>query len=274
LGATPPRTIPDDNLAYPVLIQFANTATGNGGEGSGFFYFSAGDTYLVTAAHVLFNRKVSPPQLVANVATLTAYSPPPDSDESVFSLDLSVLKAQGNVRVHPSQDVTIVKIGRGTPTVGREKQDMYLVAGVRAKFGAGGIVHASRDTARRFSDVLIGDAAITFGFPRTLALKEAQLNPYLPLLRSGMVAGVNPTNKLIVVDTPTYWGNSGGPVAEVEPVALGRTVHIIGVVSEMVALDETLVDKFLPKGSFHFSNSGYTVVASMDGVFELIDQPW
>jgi hypothetical protein len=49
-GGAAQRAIPDDNLAYPVLITL-----GNGSSGSGFFLNTSDAVYLVTAKHVLFN---------------------------------------------------------------------------------------------------------------------------------------------------------------------------------------------------------------------------
>jgi hypothetical protein len=46
------RAIPDDNLAYPILITL-----GDNSSGSGFFLSSAGAVYLVTAKHVLFKDR-------------------------------------------------------------------------------------------------------------------------------------------------------------------------------------------------------------------------
>src|ERR1035437_6546772 len=50
-GAVAQRAIPDDNLAYPVLIS-----VGNGSSGSGFFLNTNNAVYLVTSKHVLFNQ--------------------------------------------------------------------------------------------------------------------------------------------------------------------------------------------------------------------------
>src|ERR1035438_5994369 len=63
---TKSRSIPDDNLAIPVLITIGNTT------GSGFFVNTPAATYLVTAKHVLFDpiRRI----LIDSTFTLTSYS--------------------------------------------------------------------------------------------------------------------------------------------------------------------------------------------------------
>lgn len=52
------KSIPDDNLAYPVRIDLSNCGNGNTSvQGSGFFLNTGTEEYLVTARHVLFNMR-------------------------------------------------------------------------------------------------------------------------------------------------------------------------------------------------------------------------
>src|ERR1700687_4331190 len=63
------RAIPDDNLAYPVLITLKNASTGTG------FYVNNGKAiYLVTAKHVLFDNV---DKLLDDRLTLLSYSKEP-----------------------------------------------------------------------------------------------------------------------------------------------------------------------------------------------------
>jgi hypothetical protein len=105
---------------------------------------------------------------------------------------------------------------------------------------------------------------IIYGYPRSL-VDERQLDPLRPLLRRGLIAGLNQSRRTIVIDCPSYRGNSGGPAVEIEPVNLGATsLKVIGVVVEYVALTEGTEDfgiKF---------NSGYSIVEPMDYVLEII----
>ncbi len=109
------RAIPDDNLAYPVLITL-----GDGSSGSGFYIADSNAHYLVTAKHVLYKNKrpeqITPKQpdpleLISGNASLLSYSKDPaDSTQNLVTLDLSVLEAAGNIKRHPTQDVVVVKI--------------------------------------------------------------------------------------------------------------------------------------------------------------------
>lgn len=51
------RNIPDDNLAYPVLINLTDcTSNIPAIKASGFYLDTGSEQYLVTARHVLFNE--------------------------------------------------------------------------------------------------------------------------------------------------------------------------------------------------------------------------
>ncbi len=90
------RAIPDDNLAYPVLITLKN-----GGTGSGFFVNTAKGIYLVTAKHVLFDPVTQ--KLLDVSAQLLSYSKDPaDSTRNLAIVDLSVLQ-NGGVKHHRSR---------------------------------------------------------------------------------------------------------------------------------------------------------------------------
>jgi hypothetical protein len=98
-----------------------------------------------------------------------------------------------------------------------------------------------------------------------------------PLVRSGIVAGVNAALKTIIIDAPVNHGNSGGPV-----VQLSRTnrLRIIGIATQFVPVPEDVlpVSPANAPGSpgsssrtlLALGNSGYGVVASADAIIDLI----
>jgi hypothetical protein len=92
-------------------------------------------------------------------------------------------------------------------------------------------------------------------------------------LRAGIVAGVNPSTKTLVIDCPVYGGNSGGPVLEMDrPDARGIRLRIIGVVTQFVpAVVPTLKSDGTPSGDVVVTNSGYAVAVAMDSVLELVE---
>jgi hypothetical protein len=115
-GKADERAIPEDNLAYPVLIQASNGSTGSG------FYVNDGKyVYLVTAKHVLFDENTQKlPGCGIDIKTqkpvicgfeLLSYSKDPaEKSRNLVALNLSILQENGNVKAHPSQDVAVVRL--------------------------------------------------------------------------------------------------------------------------------------------------------------------
>jgi hypothetical protein len=93
-----------------------------------------------------------------------------------------------------------------------------------------------------------------------------QLDYARPLLRSGIVAGKNQARRTLIIDCPSYWGNSGGPVLEIEQAdALTWNFRVMGVVTALVPVA-------IPPRSSNIAKSGYTIVAPMDSVLSIISQ--
>ncbi len=264
------RAIPDDNLAYPVLISLDT-----GSQGSGFFLDTGTRIYLVTATHVLFNEASG--KLNGSKAVLLSYSKDPtEKEKNIFELDLPALLASGNIRKHSSQDVSVVYIGDNVISATGSVSTWRPVAGVNAKSAApSGILDVAIKNIKRFDDVLIGNTIFVFGYPTSLGIKEIpQIDPMRPLLRSGIIAGTNPDRKTIIIDCPSYPGNSGGPVLEVDTDGLNEhRFLIIGVVIQFVPFVETWVNMTQNYRNLTVSNSGYAVVTPMDPVLELITSP-
>ena len=142
---------------------------------------------------------------------------------------------------------------------------IVFVAGIAVSADPGTvIVSFGPEAVRTYEQVLVGNDAIVYGYPRSLgglsSDKQFDLDPLRPLLRKGLVAGLNETKRTIILDCPAYPGNSGGPAVEIEPDGFQRKFLVIGVVVE-----------FVPWRAANFPfNSGYSVVEPMDGVLELI----
>ena len=264
------RAIPDDNLAYPVLVNLDS-----GSNGSGFFLHSATSTYLVTAAHVLFDETSG--NLKSKTAKLLSYSKDPkETGRNIFELDLTTLLATKRIRRHSTEDVATVHIADATGTAEAGPRALTMIAGVSVLEKApSGILGVSLDTVKRFNEVLTANTVYVFGYPTSLGIKEIpQIDPLRPLLRFGIIAGTNPARKSIILDCPSYPGNSGGPVLEVEEVDLvNRRFRVIGVVSQFVPFAETWVNKTHNYQNLTISNSGYAVAVSMDPVLDLISTP-
>lgn len=292
--ATAQRNIPDDNLAYPVLITL-----GNGSFGSGFFLDTSDCVYLVTAKHVLFDAQTQ--RLIDPHALLRSYSKDlSDQTPNLFSVDLASLQAAGDVKLHPTQDVVVVKlfdvvavppqaapssqqVAPAPPQIQTgSAQSLTVSRTVHSRPGvqilsiaASGIAGADPKIVKRFDQVLVGNEAMVFGYPNSLGLQQLpQLDPNRPLLRKGIVAGTNAARKSIILDCPVYFGNSGGIVLQIERGAFQTNFYVIGVVDQYVPFVQSagIQGQTLAIGMQLETNSGYSVVVPMDFVMELVDR--
>ncbi len=291
------RAIPDDNLAYPVLINLTDCANNvTSIQGTGFFLNSTSAIYLVTARHVLLNDAVrlapdQPRPLQCKRAELVSYpKDPKDKQLNRFSVDLQGLNQAGKVRAHAIHDVAVVQIGvvsnlASTPAAPPAVQkavdgsaqgpvQIQTVPGVSINQSApSGILGVGLNTVEMFDHVLTANDIYVLGYPASIGLQQApQIDYSSPLLRKGIVAGTNSTNKTIVLDCMTFHGNSGGPVLEVIHQGLQNQFRVIGVVSQYVPVAETWVNTTQSYFNMQLYNSGYSIAEPMDSVLELVAQ--
>ncbi len=234
-----------------------------GSQGSGFFLNTEKSTYFVTAKHVLVDDKGKP---IDASLTLEAFSPDPlDDNSNIFLIDVPKVQTDGFLKLHPKEDIAVIKIGV-THWDGPNSR-METVAGVTIKqFAARGIVGLSKVNLRKFADVQISNDLYIFGFPNSIGLQQLpQLDTRRPLLRKGIVAGLNRAQKTIIIDCEVFPGNSGGLALQVEPDVLQVYYRAIGVVVQFVPFDNTRIGAPSPT----ILNSGYSVVTPMDAVLEL-----
>ncbi len=266
------RALPDDNLAYPVLITLKEKEGDKIiGTGSGFFLNRESATFLVTARHVIF--KDGTDELQAPKAVLVSYPKDPTGrDKNVFDLDLAALQKANNLRRGATQDVAIVRLG-AVVSNSAPRQVEFLSGVVLKEEAKSGILGVGNDTVERFAEVLTGNQVFIFGFPTSIGLsKSPQIDHQRPLLRAGIVAGTNGQAGTIVLDCPVYGGNSGGPVLEVEEDGLGKKFRVIGVVTEFVPVAEVWLNTTHRYTNTNLSNSGYAIAVPMDAVLDLVSK--
>jgi hypothetical protein len=194
------RAIPEDNLAYPVLITITKLLpSASAGKaptpvpvenGSGFFLNNGKFVYLVTAKHVLFDPKEH--TLLGDGATLIAYPRNVnDTGRFLITLDLSLLTTSGNIKPHASEDVAVIRIGTMPPVAANTSspplaiptpsadpvpppapRPFELSPGVSVgEQAAQGIVGVDALKAvTRFDSVFVGNDVMMFGYPTSLAL--------------------------------------------------------------------------------------------------------
>ncbi|WP_321371370.1 serine protease [uncultured Draconibacterium sp.] len=106
----------------------------------------------------------------------------------------------------------------------------------------------------------LGTDAFIFGYPKTIGLqKNPQYDYDKPLLRRGVIAGIYKEKKTIIVDCPSYGGNSGGPVYEID--TNDNRIKLVGVVSQWIPI----------VSEYGVNNSDYLVAVSAEIINEVIN---
>lgn len=265
-------SLPQINLAYPVHISIGRTENSkfiSKSVGSGFYFNAPDAVYLATATHVLFDKGI---ELYGKEAVLTSIGSDLKSKMTI-ELDCEELIASKSLKKHVTADVAVAKIGAISTDQKSQRTFLNFVGGVIRHGNPPanvGIVGLPRQVFRRLDQVEISNDVLMFGYPASLG-REAQIDRARPLLRRGIVAGKTEDRRL-VIDCPTYFGNSGALVIEIEERAVGDFhFHAMGVATEMVPFVEELWSKqFKVQTGVRYENSGYSLVEPMDRVEELL----
>jgi hypothetical protein len=240
-------------------------------EGSGFIMQASNSVYLVTARHVLFNDRQSPTNwpLWSGNAECTDHMS--ETSETVAVIDLIALSTMGAVRYSTNHDVATVRIEESTGT----NHEVYsFLPGVKFQTAQTALTMWASTEIKRFDDIHVGMDIFLFGFPSSLGLAQMpQLDPSLPLVRKGIVAGKNLKRRALVLDCMSFQGNSGGLVVgkEVENLTTTR-FPLLGVLVEWVPFSESWQNSRFGYSNQTLSNSGYSIAEPMDVVLELIRQ--
>jgi len=275
-NAQPQRDVPDDNLAYPVLIEWA----GGRGFASGFYLNTPDNIYLVTAKHVLFHQleesSASPgKELDLRSPSATLLSRDKDDPRNTsyrLSVNLDGLRGRNEVKWHDTRDVAVVHIARRIGT--GEPRKLEFVPGVDAITFDVHLHGFPVEGAIGIDGVLEANEVVVFGYPNSIGYhvkEDSQLDPEQPLLRRGIVAGTNPKKRTIILECPVFPGNSGGLVIQINRGVLQSAFRGIGVISEVVPFKHEWKSHFFGWSNRTHENSGYATATPMDYVLELIE---
>jgi hypothetical protein len=272
------QRIPPDNLAYAVLLSL------NEGKslGSGFRLKMNGRNYLVTAKHVLFDRH---DQLYGETLIVTCQGP---SRGDTVPLIMKVDLTRAKVLTSSKSDTAAVLLGHNEPIDNHDHKTPLKELKVAAKRptqligeayvsviqkGSGNAVSVDVEAAGKLSVVSIANDVYLLGYPTSLGITQTDYYDFTkPLVRKGVVAGIDETRSTFVIDCPAYPGNSGGPVVEHCEDGFFR---VTGVVSRYIPFETKWRSNRGDIVNTDMSNSGFTVCVSMDAVLAMIsdDKP-
>lgn len=255
------REIPDDNLKYPVLVKYNEISIG-----SGVFLSSDNEVYFITAKHVLF-----PDDKPLSKVKLLSY-PKESNLSNEIELNIESMVQKNNILSHKTADIVVAKIGKRDLIEGTSNYKLSFFEDIIQTKNNGIIVSITKNFIKKYEEVIIANDVFLMGYPSSLSTTQ-QIESDKPLLRKGIIAGKNDTKKSIIIDCPVYQGNSGGPVIQVEEVQLGqKEFRLIGLAIEFVPFVEVTESKHFKYQNIKYENSGYSVVAPIDHIIDIIEK--
>lgn len=261
------RYLPDDNLAYPVLIKLDTDRYG-----SGFFLRSKNSLYLVTAKHVFLNS-TDGKFLCNKEFSITAYSRDLLVKEPIL-ISVQLDSVRDEFKKHTSSDVIVMRMGDIRYEHEANLDRAFFLPGIKitaCPIGAS-IVWVDEKLFKKYNDIFISNDIFVLGYPVSIGHRNyEQIDIMKPLLRKGIIAGKNERKRTIILDSPVYFGNSGGLVLEVDLIGGEPRFLPIGVVSEYVPFIEELYSlQHKEVVSINRANSGYSVAVPIDNIIDLI----
>ncbi len=264
-------SVSQELLDQTVLVELYNQP-----QGSGFIYNDSTHVYFVTARHVVLNEikdhtgKVDY-QFISQKGTIKFYARTPErSEPNTMSIDFHELYKAGLLKFGLKDDILVAKIG----TI---KYDGYsrieYVPFVERSGAISRLNSMNWEMVGKFDSTIIGDDVLISGFPASLGLKQnPQYDFKRPILRKGTLAGRYVEQKTLIIDCPSFGGNSGGPVIEVGESLYDNRVRLIGIVTSFIPLVEEWKNERYGITNVEVINSGYTVVEPIDKILDLIKE--
>jgi len=122
---------------------------------------------------------------------------------------------------------------------------------------------------------MVGADVFLFGYPNSIGIpNHPQIDRTHPLVKKGIIAGINPSKKTIILDCPVYHGNSGGPVMLRQQVSLTTwEFPVIGIAVEYIPSLAVWENKSIQTtNQVVLINTGYSVVESSESILSLVWQ--
>jgi len=266
--------VPDAVVNRAVLVEIPNI-----GSGSGFFFTDSIHTYFVTALHVIANEvfdektsKVIDYQIKAGIAIISWYPRRPEKEAANrLEINFEQLLKDGDLKIDAQNDLVVLRIGNHIDlgyTAVEYRKGVSRLGDSQSR-----INEFLPSMVKKFDFVNFGNSIFILGFPKSLGLREIPTYDFnRPLLRKGIVGGLNYDHKTIIIDCPTYGGNSGGPVILAVEKDFAIKFYLIGFVSKFIPLEEIWYNPNYNIKNIELANSGYSVVIPMDSVLSLIEK--
>lgn len=246
-----------DAGSWAVLIR--TTA----GEGSGFYMKDTARKIicLVTASHVIIDPIQK--KLFSDSILFTSYKKNSQRDDrDSFMVSLVAASQAGLLQYNIQDDVAVIQFAKS-----QDRAISYLPF-VRKVSKSNTFLNIPETT--NFASITQLNTLLdiyTVGYPKSLTLVSFDYNR--PLIRKGMISGIDRKTNRIIVDCATYQGNSGGMVFALNPMS--GEVGIVGLVSQFVPFEERWINEAYKYFNTNVYNSGYSVVIPADLIMQQIN---
>lgn len=234
------------------------------GSGSGFYIQDTTKQFIcfVTASHVIINPQKN--ELNSDSVLLISYKRNSQRDNrDSFKISLTSANKMGMLRYNIKKDIAVVKFalvkGRAItylPFVDKLSKSSTYLQPIE--------IHEVKkiEELNTMSDVYM------IGYPKSLTL-NTNFDYNRPLIRKGIISGIDLNSNKIIADCPAYQGNSGGAIFEMD--VFRGNIFLIGLVSQFVPFEEHWINEAYGYANTNVYNSGYTVVVPIDAIIEQID---
>lgn len=215
-------------------------------EGSGFIAKYKNEYYMITDYHVVFNED----NMIYDSFVSIAFHTQTTSFNSFNSLNIDDIR---QCVVYSSE---------------RDNEDLVIIKVTDIEDIANRTIPIPEISLEETSiDTLWGCDVCLLGQPLSL---ERQLPfRFKPFLSRGIVSSYDISEGLFVVDSPSYYGNSGGVVLVVDQDA---NIRIVGIVQNLVMFIlkwQNMREQNLRREDWN--NSGYTICRSVNRIIQLIE---
>lgn len=265
----------DRMMNSPMRLKIGNSV------GSGVLYKDSSNIFLITARHVLFDeiktklndKVISSFQFKGDSLKMLCYGFNIKNTElmsSEYSFSINELNKMKLVMPSYEQDIAVIHVAK----LGKQKKDDFdeikWLVNIPLSDSSSSMEIYATNHVFELRNIQPGSDIYIFGYPVSLG-SQKQFDVERPLLRRGIIAGKNLSNRSLILDCTIYQGNSGGPVMMAKPVHDATRYYLVGIVTEWVPFIDTLESKSFGYKNIIAENSGLSIAISIDIALELIE---
>lgn len=261
------RVLPESVQSSTALLILSN-----GSLGSGFYINNGTNAYLITAKHVILGHSTNrvAESLIARSCDRSFQA----TNVITLEMNLDALEKSGCLRLHKIRDVAailVVSFSSGKTNATGDRIGS-LSQGIKATIPPNSVlVGLDMTNSTTLAGVVIASDALMSGYPASLGLpNEPSLDLHKPLFRKGIIAGVNDSIHKIIIDCPSYGGNSGGPVFQILDKVFEKDFRVVGIITEFIPYAEHWTNDRVNLVQTFYYNSGLAVAEPMDFALELM----